>query len=181
VPDTSQIAEQIKALKAAQTIVTTPERVGRRRVAGEEPVTAESAAIEPRRFPFRKRVMNPKWLCRPMRHRLHPLLLFHKSNSHFRGLSRTMHGRSRMHLRTVKVATGSDLLREGWDVKRPCFEQLNPHLLRTRLYGTSVREFRDLQPVDGRSNFTQFPGPLWSSRGVFCRCFSRESGRGKRR
>ena len=40
-PTASDIAEQIKALRAAQTIEATPERVGKRRTnAAEEPVTA---------------------------------------------------------------------------------------------------------------------------------------------
>jgi N12 class adenine-specific DNA methylase len=50
----SEIAERIKALKAAHTIEATPERTARRRLAAEEPVTArirrrheEAATIEP--------------------------------------------------------------------------------------------------------------------------------------
>ena len=39
-PGVSELAEQIKALKAAYAIEATPERVGKRRAAGEEPVTA---------------------------------------------------------------------------------------------------------------------------------------------
>jgi hypothetical protein len=38
-PSVSELAEQIKALKAAHTIEATPERAVRRRVAAEEPVT----------------------------------------------------------------------------------------------------------------------------------------------
>jgi N12 class adenine-specific DNA methylase len=40
VPDASQIAAQIKALKSAYTIEATPERVSKRRSSAEEPVTA---------------------------------------------------------------------------------------------------------------------------------------------
>src|SRR4051794_33508357 len=36
----SELAEHIKALKAAHTIEATPERVGKRRSSAEEPVTA---------------------------------------------------------------------------------------------------------------------------------------------
>ena len=39
-PSTSELAKQIKALKAAHTIDAMPERVGNRRSAAEEPVTA---------------------------------------------------------------------------------------------------------------------------------------------
>ena len=39
-PAVSDLAEQIKALKAAHTIEATPERAGKRRIAAEEPVTA---------------------------------------------------------------------------------------------------------------------------------------------
>jgi hypothetical protein len=39
-PKVSELAERIKALKAAHTIEATPQRAGKRRAAAEEPVTA---------------------------------------------------------------------------------------------------------------------------------------------
>ena len=39
-PTVAELAERIKALKAAHTIEATPQRTGKRRVSAEEPVTA---------------------------------------------------------------------------------------------------------------------------------------------
>ena len=39
-PRAPELAEQIKALKTAHTIEAAPERIGKRRSSGEEPVTA---------------------------------------------------------------------------------------------------------------------------------------------
>ena len=39
-PSVAELAERIKALKAAHTIEATPQRTGKRRASAEEPVTA---------------------------------------------------------------------------------------------------------------------------------------------
>ena len=46
-PNVAELAERIKALKAAHTIEAAPQRTGKRRVSAEEPVTARIRRREP--------------------------------------------------------------------------------------------------------------------------------------